>query len=177
MAKDHLTPEFLEINPQHTVPTLVDDGFSIWESRAILCYLVEKYGKDDSLYPNDPQKRAVINQRLFFDMGTLYKSFAEYFYPQLMRKEPADDEKLKKMEEAIEFLNIFLANGSYAAGDEPSIADHSLFASISTLGATGYDFSQFENVTRWFELCKSSLPGVEANEEGIEAMKVFIQNM
>lgn len=72
-AKEHLTPEFLKLNPQHTIPTLVDNNFAIWESRAILGYLVEKYAKNDSLYPKDPQKRAVVNQRLYFDMGTLYQ--------------------------------------------------------------------------------------------------------
>ena len=38
-------------------------------------YLVERYGKDDSLYPKDPQKRAVVNHRLQFDQGTLYARF------------------------------------------------------------------------------------------------------
>ena len=46
-------------------------------SRAIMTYLVIKYGKDASLYPTDPQERAVVDQRLYFDMGTLYDSFGK----------------------------------------------------------------------------------------------------
>lgn len=60
------------MNPQHTVPTLDDDGFYIWDSHAISTYLVGKYGKDDSLYPRDLHKRAIIDQRLHFDSGILF---------------------------------------------------------------------------------------------------------
>lgn len=60
------------MNPQHTVPTLDDDGFYIWDSHAISAYLIGKYAKDDSLYPKDLQKRAVIDQRLHFDSGILF---------------------------------------------------------------------------------------------------------
>ncbi|KAM3959974.1 glutathione S-transferase 1-like [Aphomia sociella] len=76
---EHLTPEYLKLNPQHTIPTLVDDGFSIWESRAIMSYLVNKYGKDTSLYPEDPKIRAIIDQRLYFDIGVLYHRFGDFF--------------------------------------------------------------------------------------------------
>lgn len=74
---EHLSDEFLKINPQHTVPTLVDNGISIWDSNAIIMYLVDKYGKDDSLYPKDLAIRAKINQRLFFGAGTFDKAYLD----------------------------------------------------------------------------------------------------
>jgi glutathione S-transferase len=42
-------------------------------------YLVDKYGKDDSLYPKDLKERTRINQMLHFDVGTLYQHFAAYY--------------------------------------------------------------------------------------------------
>jgi glutathione S-transferase len=41
-------------------------------------YLVQQYGNDDSLYPKDPTKRAVVDQRLYFDAGTLSKRISDY---------------------------------------------------------------------------------------------------
>lgn len=46
-----------------------------------MIYLVKKYDKNDAVYSKVSQKQELINQRLYFDMGTLYKSFAEHFYP------------------------------------------------------------------------------------------------
>lgn len=60
------------MNPQHTIPTLEDDGKKIWDSHAINAYLVGKYGKDDSLYPKDLAKRAIVDQRLHFDSGMIF---------------------------------------------------------------------------------------------------------
>jgi glutathione S-transferase len=173
MAGEHLKPEFIKINPQHTIPTLVDGGFALWESRAIMAYLVEKYGKDDSLYPKEPKARAVVNQRLYFDMGTLYQRFADYYYPQLFAKQPADPEKFKKMEDGFEFLNTFLETSKFAAGDHLTIADISLVATVSSFEAASFDFSKYANVARWYAACKANCPGIEINEAGLAEFKKF----
>lgn len=163
----------MQINPQHTIPTLVDNGFALWESRAIMVYLVEKYGKDDTLYPKCPKARAVINQRLYFDMGTLYQKFSEYYYPQIFGKAAADPEKFKAMETAMGFLNTFLEGNKYAAGEKLTLADIALVSTVSTYEAAGFDFSKYENIVRWYNLCKTTAPGWEINAAGAEEFKKF----
>lgn len=168
-----LTPQVSlpQINPQHTIPTLVDGDFALWESRAICSYLVEKYGKDDKLYPKDAQKRALVNQRLYFDMGVFYQRFGDYWYPQIFAKQPANPENLKKMEDGVGFLNTFLEGHQYATGNELTIADLSLAASAATYEVAGFDFSKYPNVHAWLERCKKNAPGYELNQAGADEFK------
>lgn len=79
MAGEHMTPEFIAINPQHNIPTIVDDGLHLNESRAICAYLVNQYAKDDTLYPKDAKVRALVDQRLYFDMGVFYHKFGQVY--------------------------------------------------------------------------------------------------
>ena len=67
----------LQLNPQRVIPTVVDGDFILSESRPCATYLVDKYAPDDKLYPKDPQLRARVDQRLYFDMGSLYSNFAQ----------------------------------------------------------------------------------------------------
>ena len=117
-----MAPEFVAVNPAHCVPTMRDGELTIWESRAICQYLANKYQKADSkwvnafvnyttypyklyfftllnnlsLYPTCPEKRAVVDFLLNWDMGTLYgKGIAECIYPQLLHKKEEDPEKVK----------------------------------------------------------------------------------
>uniref|UniRef100_A0A1I8N3Q0 Glutathione S-transferase n=1 Tax=Musca domestica TaxID=7370 RepID=A0A1I8N3Q0_MUSDO len=173
---EHMKPEFLKINPQHTIPTLVDNGFAMWESRAIMVYLVEKYGKqNDPLYPSCPKKRALINQRLYFDMGTLWKSYADYTYPQFRENKPADPELFKKFESALEFLNIFLSQSKYAAGETMTLADLAILASVSTFDVVQMDLSKYEHILRWYNMLKDTAPGAAENWAGCLEMKKYFK--
>ncbi|XP_055551692.1 glutathione S-transferase 1 isoform X1 [Wyeomyia smithii] len=172
MAGEHLKPEFIKLNPQHCVPTLVDNGFSLWESRAIMIFLVDAYGKDDKLYPKEPEKRAVVNQRLYFDMGTLYQRFGDYYYPQIFEGVPANAENYKKIGEALGFLDIFLNNQNFiAGGDSLTLADLSVLASLTTFEVAGYDFSAYKNVQSWYEMIQKIAPRADNNRSWAEAAR------
>jgi glutathione S-transferase len=73
--KEQLSEEFIKINPQHTVPTIDDDGFILWESRAILTYLVE--AKAPELALTSPKEKAILNQRLHFELGGFTNKFVQ----------------------------------------------------------------------------------------------------
>ncbi|KAH8312040.1 hypothetical protein KR044_009073, partial [Drosophila immigrans] len=175
VAKEQLKPEFLKINPQHTIPTIVDNGFSLWESRAILTYLIEKYGKDDSLYPKDPKKRALVNQRLYFDMGVLYKAFGDYFYVQFQKK-PLDPELFKKVDEALNFLDTFLDGHQYVAGDSFTVADIAILSTISSFKALNLDISKYKNVAKWYENGSKVAPGWSEVEKGEADFKALLES-
>lgn len=169
MKKEQLNESFLKINPQHCVPTLDDDGFIIWESRAIACYLADKYGKDDLYYPKDLKLRAVVNQRLFFDSSSLYVKIRAICFPILFLGEKEIKKPLKDdLNTTLGFLEQFLSLSKWVAGDRPTIADTSIYASITSILAVGWDISSFPNIQKWIKEC-STLPGAAENDEGAKA--------
>ncbi|KAF5279673.1 hypothetical protein FQR65_LT15308, partial [Abscondita terminalis] len=178
MKGEQLTPEFLKINPQHTIPTLVDNDFCLWESRAIMTYLVSKYGKNDSLYPKDPQTRALIDQRLYFDMGVLYARFSDYYYPVMFAGASYDPEKLSKLKDGVKIFDTLLEGHEYAVGNNLTVADLSLVATVSTIDVMGFDLSPYKNVQRWFANVKANAPGYEeANGKNVQIFKQWADSL
>jgi len=173
---EQLKPEYLKMNPQHTVPTLDDNGFYLWESRAIATYLANKYGKDDSLYPKDPQRRAVIDRLLYFDGCTLYSSFAAYYYPQVFGGAPPNAEKLAELKKSLSYLETFLGDKKYVTGDQLTLADLSLVATISTLELIDLKFEDWPKVSAWLGRLKQLPYYKEANQNGIDMFKEFVKS-
>lgn len=164
--KEQLNADFVKVNPQHTVPTLDDEGFIVWESRAIACYLADKYGKDDKLYPKDLKKRAVVNQRLYFDASNLFVKIRNICFPILFLGETSIKDAMRdELNAALAFLEGFLKDTEWVAGNHYTIADTSIYASMSTIVATGWDISKYPKIQRWMKQC-TALPGYEENQDG-----------
>ncbi|EDW36390.1 GL16704 [Drosophila persimilis] len=135
-AGEHLEPELLRKNPQHTVPMLEDGEACIWDSHAIIGYLVNKYAQDDALYPKEPLQRAVVDQRLHFETGVLFHGCFKPLQRALFKENDAPEvpkDRIADLHEAYAHLERFLGENPYLAGGQLTIADFSVVATVSTL--------------------------------------------
>ncbi|XP_018361469.1 PREDICTED: glutathione S-transferase 1-1-like [Trachymyrmex cornetzi] len=142
-----------------------------------MTYLVNRYGKNDSLYPNDPKKRAMVDQKLYFDMGTLYRSFADYYYPIIFNGITPEQVKYDKLHEALSLLNKFLEGENYVAGKTLTLADITLVVSVSNFPLVDYDLSKYSNILKWFIKIQAEIPNYsELESVGMKAFADFVEH-
>jgi glutathione S-transferase len=152
-------PEYLQKYPAHLTPMLEDEGLprgALGESCAIMQYLCNKHGLDQ-FYPTDPAERAMVDNAMFYLIGTFYPLVTRATYPALgfpqypgeVATSEADDAMKAKAQqdaeaalaEPLEVFHTFFMDGKrFIGGDSPSIADFRLAATLEFLRAIDYDF-------------------------------------
>lgn len=150
-------PDYLTLNPNGRVPTLVDDdGFVLWESTAIMRYLSEK--KDGALVPRDARGRAEVDRWLAWQLAHLGPAISKVALERIVKKltgggapdeaaiaaGSADFAKLTRI------LDAALDGREYLAGSL-SIADFALASHYSVAPMCGLDLSPFGRVNAWLE--------------------------
>ena len=155
-------PEYLSKYPAHLTPMLEGEELprgTLGESCAIMAYLCNKHGLDQ-FYPTDPGRRAMVDNAMFYLIGTVYPLVARATYPTLgfaqypgeVATSEADDAmKAKAQKDAEEALAepldvyraFFLDGKRFIGGDQPTIADIRLAATLEFLRAIDYDFPQW----------------------------------
>jgi glutathione S-transferase len=130
-AGDTRKPEFVAINPRHQVPTIVDDGFVLWESMAILEYLDERFAAAPKLYPGDVRERARIRRLAREVEQYAYAQGIDRIVDELFWKgdAPPDakvmEESKQKLAEELEGLAKEM-NGDWLGGGAMTAADITL---------------------------------------------------
>ncbi len=118
-------PDYLAMNPNGRVPTIVDDGFILWESNVIVRYLCAKHAMG-TLCPTDLRRRADMDRWMDWQQTTLRPRFHALF-DALNGAVPADsaalDNLTKAMDEAWNVLDAQLAKHPYITGTELTMAD------------------------------------------------------
>lgn len=169
-AGEQKTPAFLSLSPNGRIPALVDDGFAVFESGAILVYLAEKTGL---LMPHDVQGRSRVMQWLMFQMGGIGPMMgqANVFYRYFPEKIPAAIARFQgEGRRLFTVLDRQLADNEYLAGDY-SIADIANWCWVRTAKWSGIETDGLPNLLRW----KTAIAERPAAQRGIavpEAVKV-----
>ena len=154
---EHKKPEYLALNPQGTVPVLVDEitKTALPQSGAILLHLAEKTGK---FLPKDPAQRAKTLQWFMAAQTDAAPSSSAIFYASsaLPDKSPANT---KFYEDRL--LNVFkafdgqLKTSAYLAGAEPTIADFALITVVAGRQELLDKQSGFDNLKKWAATMKA----------------------
>lgn len=160
---DTRTAQYLALNPGHTIPTIVDDGFALFESRAILAYLVNQYAPGSTLYPSEPRARAAVDKVLYFEATGFSQAMKTVFFARFMRKVEVSAEAAADLAEKTAILEAILGEQAFFTGDHPTIADISLGVAVPLL-----QFVQSElysaKLSTWYERVGRAIPAlVELN--------------
>jgi GSH-dependent disulfide-bond oxidoreductase len=165
---DQFKPEYLAINPNNKIPSIIDtDGpggkpMTLFESGAILMYLAEKTGK---LWPGDMRQRYLVIQWLMFQMGGVGPMFgqANYFF-RLEEKVPYAIERYHK--EALRLYGVLekaLGQNEYLAG-KYSIADIATYPWVWRHEMHHVKLEEFPHVKSWYDKI-SERPAVKRGME------------
>jgi glutathione S-transferase len=133
-AGDLKTPEFRAVNPRGKVPAIVDDGFALAESAAIVEYLEERY-PEKPLLPADARGRATVRRLAAEADLYLAKTVSGLFSLTLFAKAPAEKAAIEAAREsALEELARWEAQlaGPYLAG-ALSLADFTAYPHVRLL--------------------------------------------
>ena len=166
------SPEYIAKYPAHLTPMLEEEGLPrgyLGESCAIMAYLSNKHGLEQ-FYPSDPGERAMVDNAMFYLIGTVYPLVARATYPTLgfaqypgeVATSAADDEMKAKAAKDAEaalaepldvYRSFFIGDKQFIGGDHPSIADIRLAATLEFLRSIDYAFPAWaeEYMTRMEE--------------------------
>ncbi|XP_016984873.2 LOW QUALITY PROTEIN: uncharacterized protein LOC108048611 [Drosophila rhopaloa] len=173
IAREQLSSAYLEKNPQHTVPTLEDDGHFIWDSHAIIAYLVSKYADTDSLYPKDLLQRAVVDQRLHFESGVVFADGIRRISKSVLflGETKVPKERYDAIIDILDFVETFLKGQDYIAGNQLTIADFSLISSVTSLEAfVPLDPVKYPRISAWIKRLEQLPYYEEANGKGVRQL-------
>ena len=183
-AGEQKQPEYLRLNPNGRIPTIVDrdnDDFAVFESGAILWYLAEKTGQ---LLPQNPKSRSEVLQWLMFQMGGIgpMQGQANVFRNYFPERIPAVTQRYQNETRRLyEVLDTRLAGREFLV-DDYSIADIANFAWVRSYEWAGVDITGLDHLPGWLERIAQrpavqrglNVPAPQENRQRLESAKAMV---
>lgn len=154
-------PEFLKLNPNGQVPTLVHDGVAIFESVAILIHLGETFGVEKKLYPPPGLERAQVVKWLVWCNVSVGEALSRYQHntadriPEEQRNAKAGEVGKADLDRLLRVLDSALEGREYLVGDSFTLADLHLASWMSYVGMCNVSFDDYKNINAWKARCQA----------------------
>jgi glutathione S-transferase len=144
------TPEYLSMNPNAKVPTLVDGDLVIWESNTILRYVASK--ANSALYPADPAKRTHVERWMDWQLAALNGPYLAMFKDSKLepdKRSPDFAAQQNDLGAQLAILDKSIGEKPWVAGNELSIADICLGPIVYRCLRFPIDLPSLPNLKRW----------------------------
>lgn len=178
-AGEHKTPSYLEKQPFGVVPYIDDDGFILYESRAISRYIALKYKTQGTqLIPTDDLKKIALFEQAAsveqssFDPYATAIGMEKIIKPRkgIQPNEITVEAALTSLSAKLDAYDVILAKQKYLAGDDVTLADlfHIPWGVLLAVG--GSDIMESKpNVARWWKDI-TSRPSWAAVKDGVNSV-------
>jgi len=148
------TPEYLSLNPNGLVPTVLDDGLAIWESNTILRYLAAQYG-GEALCGRDPAERSQIERWMDWQLSVAGPPMTVVFInlirlPEGQRDMAAVEKSLGLLARAMTLLDRELGDGPFMRGRDFTLADISLGVAVNRWFELPIGRERLDNLARYY---------------------------
>jgi GST-like protein len=158
---EHKKPEFLKLNPNGKVPTLVVDGTPMFEALAIMQWLGDRYGVEKKLWPaaDEPARLQALAWStwgyvsLGSTMGRLFVATSERLGPEF-RNAPQAELARKELAELLGILDARLAQKKYLLSDQFSLADLIVAGLCGYAKMSGVPVDGHAHVKAWLAQCE-----------------------
>ena len=155
------TPEYLELNPNGTVPTLVEDDLpALWESGAIIRHLANRYC-DTDFWPGDAVSRALVDQWAEWSKINVALEFTSPVFWKVVRTAPSKQDPvaiaaaLKSLHVKLAIADQQLASNEYLAGPHLTLADVQFGHVLYRYFDIDIERQSLPNVERYYSMLKS----------------------
>jgi glutathione S-transferase len=148
--------DYLAMNPNGRIPTLVDGAFVLWESNSIMRYLCMAYGEGSPIYPQEAKPRAAVDRWLDWTLSTLQPVDRPVFWalvrtPVAQRDMTAIQRDADAAAEVWRIVDRQLATRRFIEGDQFTLADIAIGAFARRwLGVEGISRPELPELNRWF---------------------------
>ena len=172
---EQFKPEFLAISPFHHIPVLVDDGFSIVESLAILDYLEAKY-PTPAMLPNDIQDLAIVRMVELVATNELLPVMLT-LSPVILGLPGADSEKIEqakqKVSTVLNFFESLLDDRAFFGSETITLAEPVVGTIVPWLLKGGISLGDYPRLSAWCDRIQTrpAWQKTQATPEAVEALK------